>query len=77
MEPTQSVPFRGMLLEGEHRSWQDIPYPEKIGLADTVLQEEHDNPVEAMARYLELGRLTQVTRNELQKLLETANELSL
>ena len=72
-ETSEVVPFRGMKVNGEDRNWQDVPYPEKLGLAVSVLKEEQEDPVNTLAAQIGLGRLRQATKAELQKLLEEAS----
>jgi 2-methylcitrate dehydratase PrpD len=59
------------------RSWRDVPYPEKLGLAHSFLNHspyEHVT-VQAMAAKIGLGRLRQQTREELETLLKAAREM--
>src|SRR3546814_18139736 len=42
-EPQTIVPFRGLSIAGVERSWADVPYPEKLGLALQVLEEGPDD----------------------------------
>jgi hypothetical protein len=72
-ETSDVVPFRGMKVNGEDRTWQDVPYPEKLGLALLVLKEEQEDPVNTLAAQIGLGRLRQSTKADLQKLLEEAS----
>jgi very-short-patch-repair endonuclease len=66
------VSFRGMKVHGEDRTWQDVPYPEKLGLALAVLKEKHEDPVNIIAAQIGLGRLRQPTKAELEKLIQEA-----
>jgi very-short-patch-repair endonuclease len=75
-EIREVVPFRGMQIQGEVRAWQDVPYPEKLGLAVSVLQEAHEDPVSRVAAQIGLGRLRQATKAELEKLLQDAKSCS-
>ncbi len=72
-QPSLAVPFRGLTVADEERSWHDVPYPEKLGLAFASLDSGR-NPDEAaaMAAKIGLARLRQKTRKELEALLETA-----
>lgn len=74
-DPKEALQFRGLVVNGEKRTWQDVPYPEKFGLAIDIIQSTvgHDRAGE-MAVRIGLGRLRQVTREELQALLETASK---
>jgi hypothetical protein len=65
-----------MKVNGEDRTWQDVPYPEKLGLALSVLQEERGDPISTIASHIGLGRLRQATKMELEKLLEEAKRHS-
>ena len=71
-ETSEVVPFRGMKVNGEDRTWQDVPYPEKLGLAVSVLKEEREDPISTIASHIGLGRLRQAAKMEFEKLLEEA-----
>lgn len=68
-DPQAVLSFRGMVIEGELRSWQDVPYPERLGLAVKIAHEFKQDPVAAMAKNIGLGRLAQTTKQELEALL--------
>lgn len=71
--PEPLIPFRGMVVDGEERTWQQVPYPEKLGLAHSVvIANRTRDPIEAMARKIGLGRLREKTKAELQELLQAA-----
>ena len=54
-QPANLIPFRGMKVSGEERSWKQVPYPEKLGLAHLVVTNKgRQNPVEAMAQKIGL-----------------------
>lgn len=72
IKPQEMIPFRGMKLFGEERKWQDIPYPERLGLATSVTHLGLEEAVSGLARKLELGRLHKSTKDELEQLIETA-----
>lgn len=75
-EPTEILPFRGLIVGEDRRSWHDIPYPEKIGLARSFLNRDPNRDIPAaMASKIGLGRLRQTTRKELEALLKAAKEL--
>jgi len=75
--PAVIMKFRGLTINGEHRSWSQIPYPEKLGLAATVLVEntQGDKPTK-MAQRIDLGRLRTSTRIEFESLLKAATALA-
>ena len=78
MSPASTVTFRGLTVGGDERAWQNIPHPELLGLAREVLKSCYGNDsdsVEAMADKLELARLTQATREKLEKLLAEAKKI--
>jgi len=53
-----------------------VPYPEKLGLARTVLSRGPlDDEAAVMAGMIGLGRLRQKTREELEALLRRAREM--
>ena len=37
-EPKTIIPFRGVTDGDDGRSWHDVPYPEKLGLAHSILE---------------------------------------
>lgn len=57
------------------RSWSDVPYPEKLGLAIQIIKEGHADPVDHMASIIGLGRLRQATKDELESLLVISKKL--
>ena len=76
-EPETIIPFRGVTSGDDGRSWHDVPYPEKLGLARSILDRspyEHV-AVQAMAARIGLGRLRQKTRDELEALLKVVREM--
>ncbi|MFB1487061.1 MULTISPECIES: DUF3320 domain-containing protein [unclassified Thiocapsa] len=66
------MPFRGLSVDGVERDWSDVPYPEKLGLAQMTLGQDAEDPVRAMAHTLGIGRLGAGLRAELQTLLSAA-----
>ncbi len=70
IEPKRSIPFRGS--GSVERAWTDVPYPERLGLAEAVLAEASADPAALMARQIGLGRLSAKTRLELEELLALA-----
>lgn len=74
-EPGKAISFRGLIVNGEERTWQDVPYPEKLGLAVDIIKSPrvHD-PAAEMAARIGLARLRQATREELEALLIAARE---
>ena len=67
------IPFRGLTVAGDERSWRDVPYPEKLGLAHAIVAHgPHAEAAGAMAAQIGLGRLRQKTREELEALLTAA-----
>ena len=69
-EPAKTVPFRGLSIGEEPRSWAEAPYPEKLGFALGFLDQA--DPTRAMADALKLGRLTAPMREEFETLLADA-----
>lgn len=70
-----SLSFRGLTVNGEVRGWQDVPYPEKFGLALEIAKFETTNDLAAaMAVRIGFSRLRQVTRDELETLIISALE---
>ncbi|NCO04303.1 MAG: DUF3320 domain-containing protein [Alphaproteobacteria bacterium] len=74
MVAVKSCDFNGTKKDSE-RSWTDVPYPEKLGLALSIARKNHSNPVDKMASVIGLGRLRQVTKDELESLLKLAQKL--
>tara|TARA_R110001606_G_scaffold397597_2_gene574569 strand:- start:15390 stop:16028 length:639 start_codon:yes stop_codon:yes gene_type:complete len=75
-EPKSNMSFRGLVIGNEERTWQQVPYPEKIGLAlEVVNQQAGSDNVATMARRIGLARLAQRTREELEQLLADASRL--
>jgi hypothetical protein len=68
------IAYRGLEVSGETRGWQEIPLPERIGLAREVLQQGHAEPDLAMSRALGFSRLRTKTRWELNDLIARARE---
>ena len=68
------IAYRGLKANGETRSWQDIPLPERLGLAREILQQDHPEPDLAMSRALGFSRLRDRMRWELNDLLARARE---
>lgn len=76
-EPKTIIPFRGIAAGEDGRSWRDVPYPEKLGLAQSFLnRSSYSDVAAAMASKIGLGRLRQTTREELEALLKAAQEMS-
>jgi transcription elongation GreA/GreB family factor len=72
----ENLTFRGMNVNGEERSWQNVPYPERLGLALDVLKSaKGGDQATAMAAKIGLGRLRQSTREEFEQLLMEAKKL--
>lgn len=75
-EPTTIISFRGVTGGDEGRSWQDVPYPEKLGLAHSFLSRSpYSDVAAAMASKIGFGRLTQKTREEFEALLKAVREI--
>jgi hypothetical protein len=68
------IAYRGLEVNGQVRSWQEIPFPERLGLARETLLQHHPEPDLAMGRALGLSRLRTRTRWELNDLLARARE---
>ncbi len=70
VDPKSTIPFRGLAVDGDERSWGHVPYPEKLGLALEIIgQRSSGDDVERMARRIGLSRLASKTREELENLL--------
>lgn len=54
------------------RSWSDVPYPEKLGLAIEVNKGSYEDPLDQMASMIGLERLRNATKEELESLLNAA-----
>jgi hypothetical protein len=63
--------FRGLKIGQLDRTWSDIPYTEKLGLASEVLSQQGD-PISILAERIGLGRLLPRTREQLNALLSEA-----
>ena len=75
-KPELIIPFRGVTGGDGGRSWHDVPYPEKLGLAYSFLNRGPNRDIAvAMASKIGLGRLTQTTREELEALFKEAQEM--
>lgn len=73
-EPNAVFPFRGLTVGDDARTWRDVPYPEKLGLARSILVHgPHTDAAATMASKIGLGRLRQTTREELKALLKTVD----
>ena len=76
LEPKEVIPFRGLTIAGDERSWHDVPYPEKLGLAHAILAHvPRAEAAAAMAAKIGLGRLRRKTREELEALLKAAKAM--
>ena len=76
-EPGDFISFRGLEIAGEPRSWKQVPYPEKLGLAVSIVRKYTNiDYVEYMARQMGLARLTKPTREELEELIKAAKLVS-
>jgi very-short-patch-repair endonuclease len=75
MEPVATVPFRGLAIGDELRTWAETPYPEKLGFAMAFAH--GPDPVRAMADALRLGRLAASTREEFDGLIKRAQRVQL
>ncbi len=72
--PCDVMAYRGARVDGEERSWDATPYPERLGLAIAVVQAYGvETGVVALAKELGIGRLREVRRRELEALLAEAN----
>ena len=69
---TEYLAYRGLNVSGEQRDWRDVPYPEKLSLAQEIVntQTDQDKAI-LMSTRIGLGRLHQTTREELEMLLAT------
>ena len=77
MQPVPIMKFRGLVINGEERSWNQVPYPEKIGLAATVIATNDAKMApEIMAQIIGLRQLRNSTRHEFLRLIEAATNLA-
>lgn len=74
LEPSDMIPFRGAELNGERRSWSDLPYPEKLGLIDTILDRSPPDVARAAANAIGQSRTTKSFREDVEQLVHTATE---
>lgn len=73
MPPTRQMPFRGLAVGSDERTWRQVPHPEKLGLAaEIIATTSSGDKIEKMARRIGLGRITQRVRDELNELLHEA-----
>jgi len=77
MPSVSIMKFRGLTNGGQDRSWAQVPYPEKIGLAAAVIAvtDISDAP-EAMAQKIGLRQLRNTTRIEFMGLIDAATNLA-
>ncbi len=68
------IPFRGMMVDGVVRSWSDLPFPEKLGLARAILAQNDSDPEFAMSRQVGLSRLRANTRQEIEAIVAVAQD---
>lgn len=69
-DPCEVMNFRGLDINGHVREWADVPYPEKLGLAQKIKGLGNiEDPAAMMANEIGLGRLHQSTRAELENLI--------
>ncbi|MBV1952668.1 MAG: DUF3320 domain-containing protein [Cycloclasticus sp.] len=66
--------FNGTKKDSE-RSWAEVPYPEKLGVAVSVVKEGNPDLIGQMALVIGLGRLRQTTKDELAILLSAAKNI--
>jgi len=69
-DPQDVIAFRGMTVNGELRSWQEVPYPERIGLIQEVVNTGVSDPILAIAQKIGLERIRQVMRDEIETLIK-------
>lgn len=65
-EIVDEIPWRGLAPWGEERDWNEIPYPEAIGLARLALQETPKDPVSYMYSAFNLKRRHEKTLAQFQ-----------
>ena len=74
--PQTSVPFRGLEISGQPRSWEETPYPERLGLALEAVDRYGPNAFITAVSYMakRLGRTPppQHLRDELAALFREA-----
>ena len=69
--------FRGMTVNGSERSWADIPYSEKLGLAVEALGAGiSKDPIATMTERLGRGRIVAAVRDQFAALLSEAAKRS-
>lgn len=73
-KPLDAVPFRYPALEGDRRSFNEIPTVELLGLVKSRPDlAQSDDPALAFARKVGLARLAQTTRERLEAVIESSN----
>jgi len=71
--PQDIYPYRGLSFMGQVRSWNDVPYSEKLELAMQIASAGNTGDLASlMATKIGLGRLHATTRAELQSLIQEA-----
>ena len=75
MNPSTFIAFRG--IHKEERTWDLVPYPERLGLACSIIsQVSRRSPFERLVREIGLSRVTTDRRVELEKLLTEAAQIN-
>ncbi|KAA6182736.1 DUF3320 domain-containing protein [Thiohalocapsa marina] len=75
VEPREWIAFRGLGNGSEQRDWNDVPEPEKLGLALSIVDDEHADPELAMRDAVGVGRMGRRLREEFSMLIGRAREI--
>ena len=72
--PEKVLKFRGLEFGGEERTWEQVPYPEKLGLALDAISADRNrrSPLDYIVNRISLGRLTTSKREEIEALIGEA-----
>lgn len=74
-QPSEWVEFRGIGEGEEKRHWDDVPEPEKLGLALKIIAQECVDPELAMRDTIGISRMGHRLRDEFTALLRRAKEI--
>lgn len=74
-EPREWIAFRGLGNGTEQRDWNDVPDPEKLGLALSIVDAGHADPELAMRDAVGVGRMGRRLREEFSVLIRRAKEI--
>lgn len=72
--PAEVIEFRGLDDGSEHRTWGDLPFPERIGLAREALAKSND-PMRYMKDALGISRIGGMFQSEIRTAIDAARSL--